>query len=262
MRRYGRNHGEAGGGGHDATGMMRWLLTYADLITLLMAFFVIMYAMSTVDVAKYQALAASLRGTLATGNSYVPLPLQETAPPKDPLQALGEEVAGALTELGLEGQGAVFRTERGIVISLYGAVLFDLGKADIRPEAGSVLDRIATALAEVPNYVSVEGSTDDLPINSLLFPTNWELSVRRATTVVRYFVDRHQLDPRRFLATGYGEFQPMFPNDSEKNRARNRRVDIVVLSRSPFPRTKPLPINAPAAQVPGGLPDGQVPGGE
>lgn len=225
--------------------MMRWLLTYADLITLLMAFFIVMYAMSSVDVGKYRALAHSLRGALA-GNSFVELPLQGTAAEPDSLEAVGQEVAGALAEMGLEGQGAVFRTERGVVISLYGAVLFDLGKADIRPDAIPVLDRVAEALARVPNYVSVEGSTDDLPINSLLFPTNWELSVRRATTVVRYFVERHGLEPRRFLAVGYGEYQPMFPNDSEANRARNRRVDIVLLARSPFPRTRPEPISPSA----------------
>jgi len=225
--------------------MMRWLLTYADLITLLMAFFIVMYAVSSVDVGKYRALAHSLRGALA-GNSFVELPLQGTAAEPDSLEAVGREVAGALAEMGLEGQGAVFRTERGVVISLYGAVLFDLGRADIRPDALPVLDRVAEALARVPNYVSVEGSTDDLPINSLLFPTNWELSVRRATTVVRYFVERHGLEPRRFLAVGYGEYQPMFPNDSEANRARNRRVDIVLLARSPFPRTRPEPISPPA----------------
>jgi len=230
--------------------MMRWLLTYADLITLLMAFFVVMYAVSSVDVGKYRALAHSLRGALA-GNSFFDLPLQGTETRPEPLEAMGREVAGALAEMGLEGQAAVFRTERGVVISLYGAVLFDLGKADIRPQAEAVLDRVAAALARIPNYVSVEGSTDDLPINTALFPTNWELSVRRATTVVRYFVDRHGLDPRRFLAVGYGEYQPMFPNDSEANRARNRRVDIVVLSHSPFPRGRPEPIlPAPPADNP------------
>lgn len=243
MRRP-RRGGEAGGGGHDATGMMRWLLTYADLITLLMAFFIVMYAMSSVDVGKYRALAYSLRGALV-GNSFIDLPMQGTEAPPEPLQAVGEEVAQALAETGLEGQGAVFRTERGVVISLYGAVLFDLGKADIRPEAAAILDRVGVALTRVPNYVSVEGSTDDLPINTAIFPTNWELSVRRATSVVRYFVDRHGLDPRRFLAVGYGEYQPMFPNDSEANRARNRRVDIVILSRSPFPHSRPEPISPP-----------------
>lgn len=244
MRRS-RVGAEAPGGDHGATGMMRWLLTYADLITLLMAFFIVMYAMSSLDVGKYRALAQSLRGALV-GNSFVELPLAGTqgAEPGS-LEAVGREVAGALAEMGLEGQGAVFRTERGVVISLYGAVLFDLGKADIRPEAMPVLDRVATALSRLPNYVSVEGSTDDLPINTALFPTNWELSVRRATTVVRYFVERHGLDPRRFLAVGYGEYQPMFPNDSEANRARNRRVDIVLLSHSPFPRGKPEPIPPP-----------------
>ena len=244
MRRP-RHGGEESRGGHEATGMMRWLLTYADLITLLMAFFIVMYAMSNVDVGKYRALAYSLR-TALVGNSFIDLPLQGMAPPPEPLEELGKEVARALAEAGLEGQGAVFRTERGVVISLYGAVLFDLGKADIRPEAAAILDRVAAALARVPNYVSVEGSTDDLPINTAMFPTNWELSVRRATTVVRYFIERHGLDPRRFLAVGYGEFQPMFPNDSEANRARNRRVDIVVLSRSPFPRGRPELITPPA----------------
>ncbi len=251
MTRGRRQLREGGDGGdHGATGMMRWLLTYADLITLLMAFFIVMYAISNVDAARYQALASSLRSSFFAGNSYVELPLQGVSQTeKEPLQALGEEMATALAEMGLEGQAAVFRTERGVVISLYGAVLFDLGKADIRPDAARVLDRIAVALGRVPNYVSVEGSTDDLPINTALFPTNWELSVRRATSVVRYFIDNHRLSPSRFLATGYGEFQPMFPNDSPENRSRNRRVDIVVLSRTPFPRQPAEPV-APAVPPP------------
>lgn len=238
------------GGGGGGGGMMRWLITYADLITLLMVFFVMMFAMAEVDKQKYARLALSLR-TAFGGSGLVNLPAeapqgvetesrgwQRTIPDLDAGEgAAGEEGDAGLAELGrrilaeLEPYGRfhVFLTERGLVISLTGSALFDTGKAVIRPDSRRVLDVIARHIRDIPNDVSVEGSADDRPIRTAEFPSNWELSARRATEVVRYFVERHGIDPGRFIAVGYAEERPLFDNSTDEGRARNRRVDVVIL---------------------------------
>lgn len=214
---------------------MRWLLTYADLITLLMVFFVMMYAMSKVDAGKFDAVAGALRAILG-GNAII-----ETKGLAGPggmlegkaLEAMGEEVAGGLAGLAEKGKIRVFDSERGIVISLQGSVLYASGDAQVRPEARQILDVIAGAIRDINNHIAVEGYTDDVPINTPNFPSNWELSTRRASNVVRYLVEEKGIAADRFAAVGYGEFRPIYPNDSEFNRAKNRRVDIVVLKIAP-----------------------------
>ena len=107
--------------------------------------------------------------------------------------------------------------------------MFDLGQADLKPEALEILDHLAEVLKQIPNPVRVEGHTDNWPINNERFPSNWELSTARATNVVRQLIEEHGLDPSSFRPRGYGEYRPLAPNDTEDNRALNRRVDIVLL---------------------------------
>lgn len=237
---------EEGEGGHDTSGGMRWLLTYSDLITLLMAFFIVMYAMSQIDTAKYQALAKALGEALA-GTNYIGLE-GETGPPavsppeaaevnpapQDALQELTQDMTNYFDTHGLKGKVTLFLSDQYLNVSFTGSVLFDLGKADFRPDALPVLKEVAGYLRRVPNYVGVAGSTDDLKIATAQFPSNWELSVTRATTVVRYLVEQEGLDPHRFLALGYGEYHPLFPNTSEENRRKNRRIDIIIYRSPPF----------------------------
>lgn len=251
--------GHGGGGGHDGAGAMRWLLTYADLITLLLAFFVVMYAMSEVNVAKYQALAASLRVAFATaGETVIDTDgispdarklldglMQDTDQPYPPgsseeerLAELVEEVNAALREAGLGGLASAELTERGVAITFQEQVFFDLGKADLRVEGRDLLRRLAPILAEVPGTILVEGHTDDLPIRGGPFASNWELSTARATRVVRFLAEQAGLDPRRLAAAGYGEWRPRYPNDSEAHRARNRRVEIVLLRQGLDPTAR------------------------
>lgn len=237
---------EGGGSGHAGAGAGRWLLTYADLITLLMVFFVVLYSVSQVDVARYQALAGSLRQSFLT--SFLP---STEAPGGSGLlnggpALVGPGRGGGMSELERMGRdiasearaGAfgdkinVYYGDRGLTISM-GAVLFDLGAATIRPDGAEILVKIAGHISEVPNCISVEGYTDDLPISTSKFPSNWELSACRATNVVHFFVRTQDLRPDRFLIIGYGEYRPLAPNDTEVNRARNRRVDIVVLTQPP-----------------------------
>lgn len=237
-----RRKGNGAGGGHDGAGMMRWLLTYADLITLLMAFFVVMYAMSNVDKKKYETLSTSLKQALHVGGSADSLvadrlgqahmqsllPADIQTAENTEFQKIIDKVKNPSTP---EEMGSVLFIidERGLVISFMDTLLFDLGRADLRSNALPVLDRVATAIKGSTILVRVEGHTDNLPIATLQYPSNWELSAARAITVTRYFITRHAIEPRRLSATGYGEHRPLMENSTAENRNRNRRVDIVVL---------------------------------
>lgn len=233
-----RSIGNGGGGGHDS-GMMRWLLTYADLITLLLAFFVIMYAISTADQKKFKQLKSSLQtalGTTGAGNNIImeysgntpidaavaDIQVQENNEFKDIVKNIQAGVADPRNV-------AFYIDERGLTIRFLDNVLFDIGKAELRPDSTNLLDAVGQALKSNHNYMRIEGHADNLPINTLLFPSNWELSASRSIAVTRYLIERHAMDPKRLSSLGYGEYRPLYPNTTEENRAKNRRVDIVVL---------------------------------
>ena len=226
----------------------RWMVTYSDMVTQLLAFFVLLFSISVIDVQRFQSLMSAFRastGILDMGRSFdqstfVGSPPVAVAPTPVPAASrLTVQLEGVMRQLQAEleagrlsGSVELVPEERGLVVRLAERVLFDLGKADLRPESRRVLDALAGVLAKIPNPVRVEGHTDDLPIHNERFPSNWELSTARATTVVRYFVERHRLDPRRFSAAGYGEFHPLVPNTSAANRQKNRRVEVVILALS------------------------------
>ncbi|MCR4399245.1 MAG: OmpA family protein, partial [Firmicutes bacterium] len=143
-----------------------------------------------------------------------------------------KSVESFILKENLGNQVEVREDARGLVLRFADSVLFDLGKADLRPEARAILDKVAVLIASIPNQVRVEGHTDDLKINTERFPSNWELSTGRSSSVVRYFVEKHGMSPDKLSAAGYGEYRPIAPNDSEANRRKNRRVDIVILRLS------------------------------
>lgn len=223
----------------------RWLLTYSDLITLLMIFFVVMYAMSNVDAKKYEQLSQSLGTSLnptayqneATNasSSAVKADPNETKPAdiKDPeLQKAYEEIKKLVKEKGLESKVSVGIHERGVVVGLMNTVLFEPGSAAIKEDAQQTLIEIGRIANDVHNYIRVEGNTDDVPMNTPQFPSNWELSVVRATEVVKLLISQSGVSPDKISAVGYGEYRPTVPNTSAENRSRNRKVDIVILSDS------------------------------
>jgi chemotaxis protein MotB len=133
---------------------------------------------------------------------------------------------------GEDGQQAVTTkiTERGLVVSLASSAFFDAGEAALRPEAIALMRTVAWTLKNSGRQIMIEGHTDDTPIHTYQFPSNWELSTARATAVVRYLVEAYKLPPERLSAAGYGEYKPLVGNTSPENRAKNRRVDIVILS--------------------------------
>jgi len=231
-----RGHGE-----HD--NQERWLLTYADLITLLLGLFVILYAMSKIDAGKYAEIAAALGGVFGSnggkmsvaqgsrGVLQVPIPVipQER-------QEVQKEVEAALQQNLRSGLISISTNERGVTVHVAEELGFASGSADPKPEMFRVLDTLVSILQRLPRDIRVEGHTDDVPINTAMFRSNWHLSVARAVNVAYYLVDEG-LDPERVSVAGYGEFHPLVPNTNEANRAKNRRVDIVIIngteSRSP-----------------------------
>jgi chemotaxis protein MotB len=250
-------------GGHEAGlemesgGAMRWLLTYADMITLLLALFIILYALasakSTVVLQEMMAQFRAVFGPIP-GNTTV-LPSQSSNPgehykviPGEPMEGgpggikkpepvkgtggdIADQVRGALRPQLGANKVTIRKEARGLVISLLtDKVLFDLGDIRIKREVREILDDVTGVLKKHPEKkIVIEGHTDDLSIETVKIPSNWELSALRATAVVKYFVAEKGLDPSRFSASGYGEYQPLVPNISEANRRINRRVDIVIM---------------------------------
>jgi chemotaxis protein MotB len=233
----------------------RWLLTYADLITLLMVFFVVLYSMSSADSSKWKQISAALeqafnvdvlRGQAATsiddtstGNPAPPIDnlIQNNEVPQVArVQAAIQSVIDQANRNGGQQQPEVtVGTDReGVVIRLSGSYLFDSGRAELKPNSFALLDAIAGQLKLEPNDIRVDGHTDSTPlIGSALYPTNWELSTARALAVTRYLTETDGIQATRMEAAGYGEFRPIVPNDTRENRALNRRVEIHLLSTSP-----------------------------
>ena len=247
----------------------RWLLTYSDLITLLMVFFVVMYAISEADKVKFEQLKYSMQRALKGDGAEdpglqmlqregsgvldvqarqaavsrldhgaadaAPKPPAPTAAPVDEelLEQLRQAVVPLAVAQGVTSYVSVQATEDGVAISLSGNLLFDSGKAELRPEGVVFLHAVAEVLRAWPNRVRVEGHTDGVAINTSLYPTNWELSSARAVVTTRYLVEQEKLAPGRIGVAAYGEFRPVADNATREGRARNRRIDILVLNARP-----------------------------
>jgi chemotaxis protein MotB len=227
-----------GGGKQEAmesAGMMRWLLTYADMITLLLALFIILFSISTINKVKLQRLVRDLGGGFNSQDAINNPPNgMTTSATKDDLQAMQSQLQSYIQSQSLQKsvQTKITRDgkKRELVITLLSdKQLFDSGKADIKPFTKKILDEVYRQLKGRQNEVRVEGNTDNVPISNGEFPSNWELSSARATGVARYFVEDDGLAPRRISALGYGEYRPRVLNDTDAHRSQNRRVDVVIL---------------------------------
>ena len=221
----------------DKKNLDRWLLTYADLITLLLAFFVVMYSLSKADAKKFGKMQEALSGILNGGPAAISQGAKVIAIPDTggalnlvKLQSLGDAVKEGAKQMEKDKLINTEVAERGLVIHIMEQALFRSGSAELGPEARVVLDLMAQKLSDMPNHIRIEGHTDNHPINTARYPSNWELSSDRSTQVLRYLTDSHNFDPKKMSALGFGEFRPIADNDSDENRAKNRRVDIVVLT--------------------------------
>lgn len=244
----------------------RWLVSYADFITLLFAFFVVMYAVSVVNQNKYKQLANSLGSAFGSsrlvqeghiendsqgkleetpkqveprsGKSFIkPFAAIQSRNEKwrrerEAMTAMALDMSRALSPLIEQGSVRVLQNNRGIRIDIKSSVLFAQGSADLEVSALPPLLEVAGLLAEKPNAIQVEGHTDNIPIRNYLFYSNWELSAVRASSVVRLLV-QNGIAEQRLSAVGYGSAQPVENNDTAEGRARNRRVSIMVLYAAP-----------------------------
>jgi chemotaxis protein MotB len=225
-----------------------WLTTFNDLVTLLMVFFVMLFTMSTIDTRKMQDFQYALQsglGIIETGKK-VSISVKKTQPIED-MSHIMTQAEGGQNKKGSNQPGGklideiqqltnadlgiqVTHTHQGTRLSFEDQVLFDFGRAEINPAGFVFLDKIADALDKIPFAVRVEGHTDNVPIQTRRFPSNWELSVARAVNVVKYFAEVSNINPKRLSAVGYGESRPVAANDTPPNRAKNRRVEILLLT--------------------------------
>lgn len=211
-----------------------WLGTFADMMSLLLAFFVLLFSFSSIQESKFQAAMASLQGALGVMDTYPTIPIHDNFEHVPDMQRKLEGVNKKVEELKKQMEALkksddvkVSRSEKGMAIRLDSKFLFDSSSANLKSEANEVLDGVFDSLKDLPNEVCVEGHTDNLPISSSQFPSNWELSVARASAIIRYFESKG-MDPRRMKAVGHGEWRPVVKNDSPENRQKNRRVEIFV----------------------------------
>ncbi len=220
----------------------RWLVSYADFITLLFAFFVVMYSVSSVNEGKFRAVSSSIRAALRPIVSPLvstnPFKLGEHKPnrvvldmhkPMEPVyRRLRRSFSRLPNEAMFNSRATIRETGRGIVITIQGSLMFEPGSAVILPEARPFLEALGDVLGEFDRKVTVEGHTDNVPISTAPFPSNWELSAARAVVVLRLLSDVYGVSPERLSAVALGEHRPIADNGTPEGRIKNRRVEIVV----------------------------------
>lgn len=238
---------------HEHASHERWLVSYADFITLLFAFFVMLYSHSQMDRSQAERISQAFREAMQEGRlSHVLAKWLKNAPPPRPraqapaslpplppdprgtielLPSLQELQEKLKTEIH-QGKVEVRMERRGLVISLKEASFFPLGGDTIQPQAMPVIENIAVELRRIPNPIRLEGHTDSTPIHNSRFRSNWELSAARGIAMLELFATRFLIPRERMAIAGYADTAPVAPNDNEEGRARNRRVDIVVLNET------------------------------
>jgi chemotaxis protein MotB len=279
----------------------RWLVSYADFITLLFAFFVVLYSSSQVDKRKVGKLSLAIQvafqqmGVFETSNTKLPLSTTEPMPFQDvqaienvvrseDLQRFVQPAKGSLSNALLPGdildiQGEIERAlapeihrhvveltsrREGLVISLREVGFFESGSATLRSSSQDAIDRLATILRDRNELLRIEGHTDNVPIHNAQFQSNWELSTARATELIEMFIDRYHFAPARLAAAGYAEYHPVDSNSTAEGKAHNRRVDIVVLKPFPAPGeagASPSTAPAPAPEAARGAAAAAAPAG-
>jgi chemotaxis protein MotB len=230
-------------GGHEGTHAdERWVISYADLVTLLFGFFIILYATADANEVKFEALRQGLAeafnvpvkegytgGSIFDGGTGI-VPERNVAGSLEfDLDQIEQLIARRTTEAGLAGKILVTRDDDKIVLRLADNLVFPSASADIRPDALPLLEIVAEAVNQTPNEIRVEGHTDNIPLTTDRYASNWELSSARATAVLRLLTEQLQVAPSRTFAAGYGEYRPIATNLTPEGRAQNRRADIVIL---------------------------------
>lgn len=237
------------------------MVTYSDMVTLILVFFILLFSMSQIDLQKFESITQSFQSRAILDFLPSTVPADDEFPSNDgsstgigtddeeeeanlddlmdhleawekkadAIHRLYTEVQNFLDTEQLEDVISAIRTEEGVILVLQDNILFDSGEAIILDSGEPFLNKVGDLIKDIPNVVRVEGHTDNRPISSYRYPSNWELSGARAGSVVRYLIEEHGIDEERFLIAGYGETRPVAPNDTIENQSKNRRVEIVLL---------------------------------
>ncbi len=223
---------------HKPAGAPLWVLTYGDCMSLLLCFFVMLQAYSTIEMEKFQQAMASLKGALGVlpyQQNIRPSPMQLQTPSKGEKKTAHNRRARAVSSLRQvvreRNLGSIIKVrenENGIHVTIGDPALFESGRADIKPDILPVLAKLVEVINTGEEYIRVEGHTDNIPIHNDLFDDNWELSIARAMSVIRYVRAQGTIDPQRLRPVGCGEFHPVTSNEKPEGRALNRRVEIYI----------------------------------
>lgn len=230
-------------------GHERWLVSYSDFVTLLFAFFVVMYSVSQVNESKYKALAETLNATFTQNSSSGDVEYTSSEPePIADLKTLTEEIKESLQGFPVQGEMSLGANENWVELTLSSELLFDSGKADPSTEAKRIFSKLATQLESYDNEIQVVGHTDDVPISNEEFSSNWALSSARAVAIVNFFAFQG-IQPEQMSAVAFGEYRPIADNATEEGRSKNRRV-VLRISDQAAPAAKVLPRTLFPSDVP------------
>ena len=215
----------------------RWLISYADFITLLFAFFVVMWSMR-VDPPKMVPVVEGIKRAFspfgdktASQDTVVAISAAGASPAIFTVEPMFQSIQDGMKKIGIKGS-SVSKVKQGVIIRIPDEALFQPGRSEVNEEFKEKLDKTGELLRDLPakNQIQIEGHTDNIPIHTAVYPSNWELSTARATAIMRHFLDRNGIPPERFTIAGYSEYHPIDTNDTVEGRSKNRRIDILVIS--------------------------------
>lgn len=233
-----------------------WLIPYSDLLTLLLALFIVLFSMSSVDAQKFQILSKAFNDIFTGGTGVTefqsPMPEGQMESPDEPkkdqeksenqstqnvdkqeLKKIENKINAYIKKTHLTNKLNTSLSDEGLLVTIRDNVLFDSGSAEVRPEDVKIAKEIAELLViDPPRNIIISGHTDNVPIHTANFESNWELSVMRAVNFMKIILENDKLDPRWFSAKGYGEYKPVASNETKEGRAKNRRVEILILPRN------------------------------
>lgn len=230
-----------------------WLLPYSDLLTLLLALFIVMFAISSIDKQKFEALSAQLSAIFAGGSGLMeqsgqsPIPIEnfassadKTAIEGDKMNQIKESIQEEIKEKGYSDRVKVSLNNEGLEISIQDTVLFNSGDAEVLDSVFPLLLEISGMLNRLDNSIKIAGHTDNIPIHNEKFRSNWDLSAIRAINVMEFMVNQGKIRPERFVIEGYGQYFPKYDNSTEEGRAKNRRVELFLTRKYPLEQENPL----------------------
>ncbi len=215
----------------------RYILTYADLITLLLGLFIILYAISNIDIQKYEKMISAMGNTFGNAdfnkaaNQKIKIPEKDNITIIDPQKNLQERLQNVIEHQNYGEKVKLIENERGVTIRILDDILFQSGKADLGANSQKVLASLAEIIKTLPNDIRIEGHTDNVPVLGGQYASNWHLSVARATNTAYYLMAVQEVNPEKVSIVGYSSYKPISTNDTDEGKALNRRVDIVILNK-------------------------------